>query len=550
MGHKMKEEKVMVDRRGSRWKQYAVYGLTAFAVIAASILLIFMFIRHEDFAALRGKITKALAPCMVGALMAYLMNPLMVFFEGKIKWLLYKRMKKITRANKIARVLSIIITLIIVLLVISYLSYLLIPQLITTLTGIVNNFSGQVNRIEEWYRGLELEKTVFGDYIEMAFVKATDYLQDFFQNRLLDSVTKVLGSVATGVWSFIGTIYNIVLGLIFSIYILGCKEKLVAISKKIIYAVFKRRRANTIIRITRACHFKFTASITGKIVDSIIIGLLCFVAMKLFDIPYPTLVSVIVGVTNVIPFFGPFIGAIPSAIIILFASPVKCLYFIILVFVLQQLDGNVIGPKIVGESVGLSPFWVLFACTTFGSLWGIVGMLIAAPLMACLYMIIKEIVENRLHHKGLMTETVDYQDLDKVDETEMFTMTVDMPEATSEQSGKAAGGAESGESVGKVAVKERQPERKKDVSDERRQAIEEAPNAPEYIPVSIKELNRMAGRQIYTIDTDFEHEPEEVADEKAKQQAAEGEKKAGKTAGRPAKKKNPIDIVKGLIHRK
>ncbi len=550
MGHKMKEEKVMVDRRGSRWKQYAVYGLTAFAVIAASILLIFMFIRHEDFAALRGKITKALAPCMVGALMAYLMNPLMVFFEGKIKWLLYKRMKKIGRANKIARVLSIIITLIIVLLVISYLSYLLIPQLITTLTGIVNNFSGQVNRIEDWYRGLELEKTVFGDYIEMAFVKATDYLQDFFQNRLLDSVTKVLGSVATGIWSFMGTIYNIVLGLIFSIYILGCKEKLVAISKKIIYAVFKRKRANTIIRITRACHFKFTASITGKIVDSIIIGLLCFVAMKLFDIPYPTLVSVIVGVTNVIPFFGPFIGAIPSAIIILFASPVKCLYFIILVLVLQQLDGNVIGPKIVGESVGLSPFWVLFACTTFGSLWGIVGMLIAAPLMACLYMIIKEIVENRLHRKGLMTETVDYQDLDRVDETEMFTMTVDLPDTTSSQQGKDADGQGEGESVGKVAVKERKSEQKKDAADERRQEIEEAPNAPEYIPASIKELNRMAGRQIYTIDSDFENEPEEPAEESLKPQAAEEEKKAEKSAGKSAKKKNPIDIVKGLIHRK
>jgi len=230
--------------------------------------------------------------------------------------------------------------------------------------------------------------------------------------------------------------------------------------------------------------------------------------MVIIDIPYPALVSVIVGVTNVIPFFGPFIGAVPSAVLILFASPIKCLYFIILIIVLQQLDGNLIGPKIVGDSIGLSPFWVLFACTFFGSLWGVFGMLIGAPLMACIYMIVKEIVENRLHRKGLATETAEYEDLDRVDETEMFCMVVDdgQPEITEQET--PPGDA---------------PE-----------AVTEQPEG--YVPVSVKELNRAAGTEKYTADSDFEHEEPSGPVKTAKETSA--------------KKKNPIEFLKGLKRKK
>ena len=509
----MKEEKLIVESRGSKWKIYAVYGLTAFIVIAAAILLVFMFVRHEDFTDTLIKIRKALAPALVGAVMAYIMNPLMVFFEGKLKQFFYKHSRKLSRADKAARVISIIITLILVLLMVGYLIYLLIPQLITTIMGIADSFNYQVDNVREWYEGLGLEGSFLGDYLELGFDKLTLYVRDFMENRMLDFAKNVLGSVATGAWRFIGTIYNILIGLIFSIYILGCKEKLAAISKKIIYAVFKRKMANNIVRITRACHSKFTGAITGKIIDSFIIGVLCYVAMVLLDIPYPPLISVIVGVTNVIPFFGPFIGAIPSGILILFASPVKCLYFIILIVVLQQLDGNLIGPKIVGESVGLSPFWVLFACTFFGSLWDVAGMLIAAPLMACIYMIVKELVENRLHRKGLMIETSEYEDLDRVDETEMFCLVVDNPEPD-----KAAPAGEDA----------------KDGTSEPASAKPE-----EYVPATIKELNRAAGTDKYSIDSDFEFEEPEKPE--VKQTPVEMPR---------AKKKNPIEFLKGLRRKK
>lgn len=435
----MKEEKLMPDRRKGTWKKYWEYGLTAFLVIGAAVLLIFMFVKGESFAAFWGRISKAMAPVVIGAILAYLMNPIMRFFENRLKPLFYKRAKHINRAKKAVRVISIIITLLCVFLVIFFLMYLLIPELITTGKSVYDSFaSGEMIRnVTEWYRGLHLEESRFSDVIETAFDKGTAYLNDFVENKLVDTVTKVLGSVAAGVVNAVGVVYNVVVGLIFSVYMLGAKEKLIATMKKILYAVFKRRKANTFLRIGRACHHKFIDSITGKSFDSVIIGLMCFVLMYILDLPYKTLVSVVVGVTNVIPFFGPFIGAIPSALLIFFVSPVQCLYFLIMIFALQQFDGNYLTPKIVGDSIGLSPLWVLFACTVFGSLWGVLGMLIGMPLMGCIYMIIKEIVEDRLHKRGLMIPTEDYLELDSVDETEVFCRVVEVPDETAAGEGQA-----------------------------------------------------------------------------------------------------------------
>lgn len=428
----MKEERFMVDRRGSQWRKYAGYGLLAFLVLAAAIVLVFIFVRDEDFSEITGKIGKALSPVVVGACFAYLMNPIMVFFEKGLKRFFYKFAKKLTRANKVARVISIILTVIFVLLIIAVLMYLLIPQLVTTIKGIIDEMPEQIENVTEWYYGLELEETVFADYIEIAFVKGTEYVEDLVQNRLVSTATNVLGSLATGVKNLFSFLYNTILGLIFSIYLLANKEKLAGLAKKILYAIFKRKRANKILRITRACHIKCIGSFTGKAVDSVIIGLLCFVAMIIMDLPYATLISVFVGVTNVIPFFGPFIGAIPSAILIFFANPIQVIYFGIMIIVLQQFDGNILTPKIVGDTIGLSPLWVLFACTFFGSLWGIIGMLLGVPIMACIYMIVKEIVEDKLHDRGLTTDTDEYIALDYVDEIELFRKEVEVSRQISE----------------------------------------------------------------------------------------------------------------------
>lgn len=443
----MKEERFMVDRRGSNWKKYAGYGLLAFLVLAAVVVLVFIFVRDEDFSEITGSIRKALAPAVYGFAFAYLMNPIMVFIEKGLRRFFYKFAKKITRANKWARAISITLTVIIVLLLIGFLMYLLIPQLVETIKGIIDNMDTQIENVTNWYYGLNLQDTALGGYIEVGFRKATEYMEDFVQNRLVSTATNVLGSVAVGVKNVIGVLYNIIIGLIFSIYYLAAKEKMAGLAKKILFATFKRKRANKILRLTRQCHVKCIGSFSGKAVDSVIIGLLCFVAMIIMDLPYATLISVFVGVTNVIPFFGPFIGAIPSAILVFFANPHQVLPFLIMILILQQFDGNILTPKIVGDTIGLSPIWVLFACTVFGSLWGIIGLLIAVPLMACIYMIVKEIVEEKLHNKGLVTDTEEYIVLDYVDETEFFrkeveTAQVDDKGVTAEQLGIAPREAE------------------------------------------------------------------------------------------------------------
>lgn len=423
----MKEEKVIVERRSGTWRKYIGYGLTAFFVIAAAILLIFAFVNHEQFSAILAKINTALAPVIAGAVLAYIMNPLMMFFENGILKSVFKHPKKITRAKKAARVISIILTMIVVLLIIGFLFYLLIPELRDTIGGMIDEAPERTEQFLAWYDSLDISNSSIGGVVDKAVEKGTAYIEKFTSDEeaLVDLAKGLLGSMYTGLISFFSAIYNVIIGLIFSVYMLFYKEKLCAQAVKIIYAIFKRKASNNIVRVARQCHKKFTGAISGKIVDSCIIGLLCFIGMTVFDFPYAVLISVLVGVTNVIPFFGPYFGAIPSAILIVFVNPMQCLYFIIMIIVIQQLDCNVITPKIVGDSIGLSPFWVMLSIIVFGSLMGVVGMMIGAPLMACIYMIIKEIVESRLHKKGLKVETAEYMMIEPVDETELVCIEYD-----------------------------------------------------------------------------------------------------------------------------
>ena len=224
-----------------------------------------------------------------------------------------------------------------------------------------------------------------------------------FAKEIIPIVGNMLKVIASSIW-------NIVLGIIISVYLLIDKEIFFAINRKITCALFSKKTADRIFQLTYRTNETFGKFLIGKIIDSAIIGVLSFIVFTIFKIPYTLLISVIIGVTNIIPFFGPFIGAIPSGIIILFVSPTKALIFIILVFIIQQLDGNVIGPKILGDSIGISAFWILFAILVAGKFLGIVGMIIGVPLFAIVYSVIKEDVEFRLKNKNLPTETEDYMD--------------------------------------------------------------------------------------------------------------------------------------------
>jgi predicted PurR-regulated permease PerM len=233
---------------------------------------------------------------------------------------------------------------------------------------------------------------------------------------LLANIEKVAASVYTGVMSVFTVLKNVLIGIIVMIYLLNIKDTLCAQAKKIIYGLFSVRMANEIIEKVRFVHHVFGGFIIGKLVDSLIIGILTFVWLSIIKMPYTLLISVIIGVTNVIPFFGPFIGAIPSAFLLLLVSPRKCFWFLISILVIQQIDGNIIGPRILGNTTGVSSFWVLFSILFFGGLFGLLGMVIAVPTFAVIYRLISEFIEKRLIAKKLSTDTKDYGDLDHIDE--------------------------------------------------------------------------------------------------------------------------------------
>ena len=224
-----------------------------------------------------------------------------------------------------------------------------------------------------------------------------------------------MSGLTVGVLNFMREIMNILIGLIVSVYVLFSKEKFSKQSKKITYAIFKPSNANMILHLTIKSNEIFGGFIIGKIIDSAIIGVLCFAGLSILNMPYAMLVSVIVGVTNVIPFFGPYIGAIPSAILILLAEPKMGIYFIIFIIALQQFDGNILGPKILGNSTGLSAFWVIVSILLGGGLFGIVGMLFGVPTFAVIYYVIKLLVDNKLEKKELPTVSGCYNEESYVD---------------------------------------------------------------------------------------------------------------------------------------
>ena len=220
----------------------------------------------------------------------------------------------------------------------------------------------------------------------------------------------IVSGAAVGVLNVVTMAKNLIIGIIVAVYMLASRKRFVQQAKLVLYSIFKPRWAELIKEEVKYADKMFGGFINGKIMDSAIIGVLCYIGCLIFKFPSALLVSVIIGVTNVIPFFGPFIGAVPATLLILIQSHIKALWFVLFVLVLQQLDGNVIGPKILGNTTGLSSFWVLFAILLFGGLWGFVGMIVGVPLFAVIYDIIKKLVFHGLRRNGQLGQVETYHE--------------------------------------------------------------------------------------------------------------------------------------------
>jgi predicted PurR-regulated permease PerM len=311
-----------------------------------------------------------------------------------------------------ANMLAVTISLLFGILVVYALIMMIVPQLITSVTTLYYTARNNLNDFVDWASHQEIiaSNQKLLDFIETSYDNLQDTLDNLVRTKLVPSMQSLLSGAALGVMSFVTFLKNIVIGLIVSVYLLASRKKFGQQGKLILYSLVKPRWANLIMEEIRYADRMFGGFINGKILDSAIIGVLCYIACLIFKFPSALLVSVIIGVTNVIPFFGPFIGAIPATLLILIQNPIKALWFVLFVLVLQQVDGNIIGPKILGNTTGLSSFWVLFAILLFGGLWGFVGMIIGVPLFAVIYDVLKKFVFHGLRRNEEMELVTTYHD--------------------------------------------------------------------------------------------------------------------------------------------
>ena len=404
--------------KNDKYRTYIYWGVTALAVLLLLVAAVFVVIRWSLVAALGAKIAHILAPVIYGAVFAYLLNPVYNRVQGAVMKLTKDIIPDEKGRKRLGGFLGTLASMCLLVAVVVGLISMLIPQLISSIRGVMETLPSSINNLEIWLEKILADNPDLEQQVMQHYGAAADYLQNWLTNVVVPNIYRIIGSVSSGVVLVVRAVFDILIGLIVMVYLLNMKEKLLAQAKMIIYGVFPLKIANKVIEEGRYVHQVFGGFIIGKLLDSLIIGLICFVLLGFANMPYVLLVSVIVGVTNVIPFFGPFIGAIPSAFLILLSDPMKCLYFLIFVLLLQQFDGNILGPKILGDSTGLSSFWVLFSILLFGGLMGFVGMIIGVPTFAVMYRLVTEFTTWRLGKKALSGNLNEYDRLNYIDETE------------------------------------------------------------------------------------------------------------------------------------
>lgn len=390
------------------------WGITAFLVILASLISYYIIFHLENFTSTIKNIFVILMPVIYGIIMAYLSTPLLNIIERKYVKPFFTLIHLEPKRGRV-RACSIIITLSLVILIFYGFFALVIPQILNSIQTIIYQFPTYVDTFIAWISKVLNDNPEIETYVTDIVNRSSNFLESFLNEKILPQLNNVIMTISMSVYSVFKVLWNLIIGFIISIYLLNGKELFAAQSKKVAYALWNTETANRFISNIRFSSKTFVGFFVGKILDSAIIGVLCFIGTSLIGTPFPVLISVIIGVTNIIPFFGPFLGAIPSVLLVLMISPLQSLYLLVFILFLQQLDGNVIGPKILGDSTGLSSFWVIFSITLFGGLWGIFGMIVGVPIFAIFFAFVKSVAEAKLALQELPTETSLYMKLLYID---------------------------------------------------------------------------------------------------------------------------------------
>ena len=377
----------MMDKK-PHIKPYLYGMLAGFGAIALSIIFFFLIYRFDGFGSAISTLTGILMPFIYGAVIAYLLKPVCNSIESFLRRFIPEKM------NGLINALSVALTILFGLLLVYALVMMIVPQLITSVTTLYYTAQANITRFMNWANHLEFieNNEQIMELLNSAYAALNTNLDTWIKNTLLPSMQNIVSGAAIGVLNVVTVAKNLIIGIIVAVYMLASRKRFVQQGKLVLHSIVRPRWAQLITEEVKYADRMFGGFINGKIMDSAIIGVLCYIGCLIFKFPSALLVSVIIGVTNVIPFFGPFIGAIPATLLILIQNPIKALWFVLFVLVLQQLDGNIIGPKILGNTTGLSSFWVLFAILLFGGLWGFAGMIVGVPLFAVIYDVIKKLV--------------------------------------------------------------------------------------------------------------------------------------------------------------
>lgn len=390
-------------------KQHYQWGLTAFLVITCSVIAFFIIFRADAIGHFLNTCAGVLAPFIYGLVMAYLICPIYNFTVRRTYGLLNRGKYRFRHDLTVSKVSGTIVSLAVLLIVIAGILWMIIPGLIDSISKLVVMLPDALEKFTAWidvkFQKLPIAKEAIDDWSR----NATDYLINFATNTILPHSGNLATAISGTLLGALGALFDFIIGIIVCVYFLNIKDTLAAQTKKIILANLKESTAQEILEGAEYTNRTFAGFISGKIIDSAIIGMLCFIFMSIFGWEYSLLISCVIGITNIIPFFGPFIGAIPSALLLAVVDPKEALYFIIFILILQQVDGNVIGPKILGETTGLSSFWVMFAILVGGGLFGFVGMILGIPIFAVIYAYATKGINKKLAEKGYSVDLNDYK---------------------------------------------------------------------------------------------------------------------------------------------
>ena len=374
--------------------KYLYMMLAGFGAISLSVIFFFVLYRFQGLREKIDEIVEILYPFIYGGVVAYLLRPICNWYEDALCKALSTKMRKF------AATLAVTLSMVTGLLVVYALIIMIGPELIKSIQNIWRTLPDKAEAFLDWARVTFGENEELVAFLQNSYESLHTEIESWVKNTLLpqlSGVIDIVSGVGHGVVKFLQFLLDFLIGLIVAVYLLLSRKKFKKQGVMLIRSALKPRWANLVLDEITFVDRVFGGFIDGKIVDSAIMGVLCYIGCIFFQFPNALLISAIVGITNVIPFFGPFIGAIPSTILILLEDPIKGLWFVVFVFALQQLDGNVIGPKILGDKTGLTSFWVLFAITFFGGIWGLVGMIIGVPVVAVIYDLVKKMIRRGLN---------------------------------------------------------------------------------------------------------------------------------------------------------